>query len=799
MKLIKIVNNQFSGGGIFILALMLSNFINLIFNAYLGRVLKVEDFGLLTFVNTLVLLSGIFIGALGAAVTHRIGYLQTNLGSPASFSFLNSIKNKVYLLSLFISLIWIIFIPISAKFFNIGDIRSLLFFTPVFPLFLSAIVLKGYLTGNLNFIQVAIAAVVESVSKLAFAIILFSVGLGSFAYLSIPLSLFVSFSLLFILTNKVTKVIKKNGKQFAFPRRFLSATILTGLSTSGFLTLDLILVKHYFLPQLAGEYSILSLSGKMIFFFGSLFNGLILTYISRDLGAGLNPGKRFNKLILGTIGLTLISYFGIGVLGSTIIPFIFGSKALAITSFLPTYALAICFFTVSSAFITYHLTLHHYSFSLLSLLSAVSMIFGIYFFHANIFQITQVILFVSISNLISVLVFHILQRNGRFMLRNILDLIDILSPLPKSPSIKGKKILIFNWRDTKHIYAGGAEVYIHELAKRWVKDGNIVNIFCGNDGQSLRNETIDGVKVIRRGGFYFVYLWAFLYYLLRFRGKYDVIIDTQNGVPFFTPLYAKEKKFCLMFHVHQEVFTKSLSKPLAVVAQVLENRLMPWAYRNIKFITISDSSKKEIMELGLGKAGIEVIHPGVDLDSYKSNIKESTNPLIIYVGRLQLYKSVDVFIHSVKNILETIPNAQVVIAGDGEEKEKLENLSIELNINKNIKFLGKITEKDKIKLYQRAWVAVNPSLKEGWGITTIEANASGTPVVASNVAGLRDSVNNSSTGFLVEYGNPKQLSDKIIKIIKDKGLRKEMKKESVKWAKGFDWNTSAKKSMEVIT
>src|SRR6185437_11560528 len=198
-----------------------------------------------------------------------------------------------------------------------------------------------------------------------------------------------------------------------------------------------------------------------------------------------------------------------------------------------------------------------------------------------------------------------------------------------------------------------------------------------------------GVRVIRRGGFYFVYVWAFLYYLIKFRDRVDVIIDCQNGIPFFTPLYAKEKVHCLMFHVHQEVFSHSLSKPLAKFAQILENRVMPWAYRKTPFITISPSSREEIEALDLGMAGIEIVYPGVDLKTYQPGEKDK-NPLVLYVGRLQFYKSVDVFLKSAQLILKKLPQTKFIVAGDGEEKSRLVKLAQALGIEKNVVFLGRV-------------------------------------------------------------------------------------------------------------
>src|SRR6185503_15069350 len=338
--------------------------------------------------------------------------------------------------------------------------------------------------------------------------------------------------------------------------------------------------------------------------------------------------------------------------------------------------------------------------------------------------------------------------------------------------------------DTKHAFAGGAELYIHELARRWVTSGNQVTLFCGNDGQSPRTEVVDGVSVVRRGGFYTVYAWAFVYYMTQFRGRFDVIIDCENGIPFFTPLYAKEKVLCLLHHVHQDVFRKYLNPVLRLVATFMESKLMPWVYRKTKFITISNSSHEDMQKLGLGLAGIDIVHPGVDLENLRPGRKSDT-PLVLYLGRLKAYKSVDVLIRSFMLVLSKIPQAKLVVAGGGEEQAALEQLTAELGIENHITFTGKISESEKISWLQRAWVFVNPSMMEGWGITNVEANACGVPVVAANVPGSRDSVQNPHTGYLVPHGDEDALAVKIINLLEEQDVRAWMGKNGLKWANRF--------------
>ena len=208
--------------------------------------------------------------------------------------------------------------------------------------------------------------------------------------------------------------------------------------------------------------------------------------------------------------------------------------------------------------------------------------------------------FISLAGIV---VLHLFYDKLKTVYKNLLDLFGLFSKLP-APSVEknGKlRILVFNWRDTKHKWSGGAEVYIHELARRWVAMGHKVTVFCGNDQDSRRYETISGVWVIRRGGFYTVYIWAFLYYMRHLRGKYDIIIDSENGLPFFTPLYAREKVYLLIHHVHQEVFRKTLKPPFSWLAQALERRVMPIVYRNTEVITVSPSSKSAILENCLTK------------------------------------------------------------------------------------------------------------------------------------------------------------------------------------------------------
>jgi len=202
--------------------------------------------------------------------------------------------------------------------------------------------------------------------------------------------------------------------------------------------------------------------------------------------------------------------------------------------------------------------------------------------------------------------------------------------------------------------------------------------------------------------------------------------------------------------------------------------------------------------LGFGrKSAIDIIHPGVNLEDYTPSEKSSI-PSIIYLGRLKPYKSVETAIYAIAHLIQKIPEVNLIIAGEGESRSSLEKLSRSLHLDKFIKFTGKVSDSDKAKLLAKSWVMIHPSSMEGWGISAIEANAAGTPVVAANVPGLRNSVKNPHSGFLVPWGKPSKFAEKIELIINNKSLRKELEEGARQWALNFSWEDSAAKFLKVV-
>jgi glycosyltransferase involved in cell wall biosynthesis len=377
------------------------------------------------------------------------------------------------------------------------------------------------------------------------------------------------------------------------------------------------------------------------------------------------------------------------------------------------------------------------------------------------------------------------------LFNNIMDFIDVLGPLPNLNGKDGLKIMIFNWRDTKHVWSGSAEVYVQELAKRWVASGHNVTIFCGWDGKTQREDNVDGVSIIRRGGFYTVYIFAFLYYIIRFKNKFDIVIDCENGIPFFSPLYANTPKLLLFHHVHQEVLSKHLRFPLSNIALFLESTLMPLLYQNTRIITVSESSKADIVERGWNNGqDVGVVNPGIFLNK-ETDYSKTPHPSFLYFGRLRAYKNVDVAIRAFARIISKHPEAKLTIAGTGETYFDLIKYTKSLGLGDSVIFTGRVSEEEKLKLLSQSWVALQPSSFEEWGITVLEANACGTPVIASDVKGLRDSVRDGQTGYLVEPKNADILSRAMEYLILNPLERNRLEKNSLFWSKYFSWDKSA--------
>ncbi len=618
-----------------------------------------------------------------------------------------------------------------------------------------------------------------------------------FDYLTMPFVFLYKLPINFV--RSISKIFQRGtvAPRTVFISKKLSVNLLQAILFLNLLLLDVVLALRYLPASESTNYVFLSLIGKTLFIGSQLGAYFIVSAFLKNK----KPASKLYNLVFFTFLFGWIGFISFGIEGSHTISILLGDKFSEIAPYLPFYTFAFMCFAVANIFVLFHLKYaKSYTFLLTSLLISTFQAVLISQHHESIQSFIRILSYLGTVDLMSMILLQIDSELIKVIENNTKSLFALFSDSSPKKAWHEKRmsILIFNWRDTKHVYSGGAEVYIHELSKRWVKEGNKVTVFCGNDNKNLPQEKIDGVKIIRRGGTYTVYLFAFFYYLLKLRGKYDVIIDCENGIPFFAPLYTRKSTILLIHHVHQEVFRTFLRFPLNFVAGILEGKLMPLVYRNKMIVTVSESSRKEIVKLGFTRPeNIEIIHNGVS-QLQPGFYKKTEYPSFLYIGRLKEYKNIDIAIKAFASVLKNYTDARFLIAGSGESYPKLRNLVSELNIGENVKFLGKVTEGQKAKLLSESWVVTQPSKVEGWGITVIEANASGTPVIASKVNGLRDSVLDGRTGILVTPSNVGQLSRAMSTLVEDKVFRNNLSQNAVLWSKNFNWDRSAEHFYMII-
>lgn len=361
-------------------------------------------------------------------------------------------------------------------------------------------------------------------------------------------------------------------------------------------------------------------------------------------------------------------------------------------------------------------------------------------------------------------------------------------------------ILIYNWRDIKHSWAGGGEVYVFEQASRWVKSGHTVTLFCGQDidNHLPSYEKIQGIHVYRKGSRISVYFWAIWYYFSTFRKHTDIIVDVENGIPFFTPLFSTKPKICYVYHIHGNQFFYELPMGMSHVGYVIEKYIFPYLYKRVPIIAISNTTKDQLVRIGIPKHHISIVYSGIHTVQKvpsRSSVKFS-HPTLLYLGRIKKYKRVDLLLHIFSEVMKRVPKAKLIIAGWGTEASHVTDLVMKSPLRRKINLMGPVSTQEKRQLLSKAWVFVNPSIGEGWSISVIEANLHGTPAAAFQVPGLTESIQHKKTGLLAQTVH--ELIDNICDILIDGLMRKSLSINAQKWARTFSWDRSAQESLSLI-
>lgn len=352
------------------------------------------------------------------------------------------------------------------------------------------------------------------------------------------------------------------------------------------------------------------------------------------------------------------------------------------------------------------------------------------------------------------------------------------------------RLLLVNWQDIENPQGGGAEIHLHEIFGRLARRGHEITLLCGGWPGHENRATIDGMDVRRVGtrATFGALAYAFFNRVLA-STPWDLVLEDINKIPLYTPLWGARRTAALVPHLFGGTAFLELPAPLAA-AVWLSERPLGRIYRNVPFEAISESTRDDLVARGIPRENIEVIYPGVDTKAY-TPVPNSRFPVpaFAYLGRLKKYKGV----HHVIRAFAQMQHAEATleIAGAGDYRPALERLATSLDLGSRVRFLGRISEPEKLALLRRAWGLVFASPKEGWGITNLEAAACATPVVASNSPGIRESVRHGETGFLVPHGDAAAMAAAIDRLAMSRELVEQLGTNARRFAESFTWERAA--------
>ena len=356
------------------------------------------------------------------------------------------------------------------------------------------------------------------------------------------------------------------------------------------------------------------------------------------------------------------------------------------------------------------------------------------------------------------------------------------------------RILVVNWLDRENPRAGGAETHLHEVFGRLANKGHEVTALVSGWRGCQRRAVLDEVQVHRSGGRHSFSVTAPLYYLRHLaRQEYHVVVEDLNKVPVFSPFWTRSSVVLLAHHLFGTTAFQAGPFPLAVGTWLLE-RPIPLVFRRTPAIAVSESTKEDLVRRGLRPELVEVIPNGIDLDFFTpapdaAVVRE--RPTVLYLGRLAKYKRIDLVVEAVASLASEGLDVELLIGGDGDHRRPLETQVRRLGIESRVRMLGFVSETEKLALLRSAWVHVLTSPKEGWGISNLEAAACGTPSVASDSLGLRESVVDGQTGLLVPHGDVPALAAALGRLLRDRELRARMGRQARGFAEAFSWEGSA--------
>lgn len=353
----------------------------------------------------------------------------------------------------------------------------------------------------------------------------------------------------------------------------------------------------------------------------------------------------------------------------------------------------------------------------------------------------------------------------------------------------------FAWRDLDDPDAGGSEVHADEILRRWAAAGlQVRHRTSAADG--ARTVERNGYVIEQRGSRYSVFPSVLASEIRRRTDPATATLEIWNGVPWFSRWWAGPRRVVWLHHVHEEMWRDVLPRPLDVVGRVVETRIAPRWYRHQPVVTLSDTSRYEIERIGIPSSQIRVIPPGVSPRFTHDEARRSPTPHVVAVGRLAPVKRMQEVLAAVAVARESVPDLTVEIVGEGAMRAGLEEWIALHGAQSWATLVGRIDDEALVAAYQRAWLVVSASSAEGWGMSMTEGATCGTPAVATDISGHRDSVVDGATGDLV--ANVSDLGPALAALLLDTDRRRRYAAAAISHAAAFSWDGVAAQQLEVL-
>jgi glycosyltransferase involved in cell wall biosynthesis len=374
---------------------------------------------------------------------------------------------------------------------------------------------------------------------------------------------------------------------------------------------------------------------------------------------------------------------------------------------------------------------------------------------------------------------------------------DVVAKLGDIAAAAGlRKITILAWRDLKDPEAGGSEVHASNVAALWASAGIEVTVRTSYAPGHPQVSWRDGYRVIRKAGRYMVFPRAAFSEVMRWHGATDGLVEVWNGMPFFSPVWSRGPTVTWLHHVHDTMWEMTLPPRLARIGRTIEFRVAPPLYRRTPIVTLSESSKRELVErLDLPEANVTVVNPGVD-PRFTPGGTRSPVPLVVAVGRLVPVKRFDALFAALAAARADCPDLRAVVVGEGYERAALETRRRDLDAEAWLALPGAVSDDVLLDLYRQAWVVTSTSAHEGWGMTLTEAAACGTPAVASRIPGHADAVLHERTGILA--GDGPEFVAALRRILADDALRTRLGAAARARSEMLTWSATARGTLEVL-